>query len=223
MRRIAAVMWAAAVCLLSACGASGGGTVKEGLYYDASGICPDAVLLTVNGEEVAAERYFYWLTYTCDYAAQAMGEGLDWNEERDGGTLAQYVKEEALQRTVTYAIVEQWAAQTGCTLTEEDRSAMEAQFQADAERCGGEEAYLAQIATMGLDREDADALTAVHYLYTHLEEIYPESDLCPGEGVTIDEALTEAVSEAEITYADTYDTIDAASYYGKVTVLRDNS
>ena len=40
-------------------------------------------------------------------------------------------------------------------------------------------------------------------------------------GAFFDEALSRAASEAEITYADTWDTIDAASYYEKVTALRE--
>ncbi|MBU5625575.1 hypothetical protein KQI82_01335 [Oscillibacter sp. MSJ-2] len=322
MKRFLAAACALAAVCLTACGASGGGTVKEGLYYDASGICPDAVLLTVNGQDVAAQRYFYWLTYTCDYAAQALGDGLDWSEERESGTLADYVKEEALRRTALYAVVEQWARQAGCGLTAEDQTAIDGQFAANAQQYGGEEQYLTRLASMGLDRESADSLSADYYLYGHLKEAYPTSSLCPegssleeykarcatvswcavpaaagksararadeiaasvnggrpfaeataalggesaqsvtltpedalcaqaaaiaegscgaaetAEGVFVllrqpleesaaagaffDEALSRAAEEAEITYADTWDTIDAASYYEKVTALRE--
>ena len=68
MKRAFALLLAAAVCavVLSGCGKTKEGTVKSGLYYDASGISPDAVLLTVDGRDVTAGRYFYWLTDACD-------------------------------------------------------------------------------------------------------------------------------------------------------------
>ena len=68
MKRVFALLLAAALCagLLAGCGKAKEGTVKSGLFYDASGISPDTVLLTVDGRDVTADRYFYWLTDACD-------------------------------------------------------------------------------------------------------------------------------------------------------------
>ena len=214
MKRMAAACLAAlALCALTACGAGGGGSVKEGLYYEASGICPDAVLLTVNGRDIPAERYFYWLTRSCDSVALA-GEP-DWDGARDEGTLADYVKEEALRCTVTYALVEQWAEEKGLALTDADRAALAADFQADAEKWGGEDAYLTALADMGLDKAAAERLSASHYLYLHLQETWQSET-----GETLDDALSRGVEEATVTYADTWDTIDPAAYSRRLSQLR---
>ena len=36
-----------------------------GIYYDVTGIHPRETVLEVDGNQIPAELYFYWLTYTC--------------------------------------------------------------------------------------------------------------------------------------------------------------
>ena len=43
------------------------GQRTDGLYYEVPGIHPDAVLMRINGEDIAAEEYLYWLAYDCEY------------------------------------------------------------------------------------------------------------------------------------------------------------
>ena len=75
-------------------------------------------ILTVDGREVPAWRYLYWLAYTCDRLRtqhREAGEELDWNAPVAGGTLADYAREQALADTALYATVENWAEQYGIT------------------------------------------------------------------------------------------------------------
>ena len=108
--------------LLSGCGKQA--EKPSGLYYEASGIAPDAVLLTVDGREVPAARYFYWLTADCDYLAEQSGGTPDWTGDAGGQTLDEYVKEQALSAAVFYATVESQAESHRCVLTAEDLTAM---------------------------------------------------------------------------------------------------
>ena len=83
----------------------------------------EQVLLSVDGREVPAWRYFYWLRQTCErvcasYAAS--GTEVDWTAASEEETLADYVKAQALADTVLYATVENWAEQYGCTATVSD-------------------------------------------------------------------------------------------------------
>ena len=48
------------------------GTRTDGVYYEATGIRPDAAILTVNGDAVSAEEYFYWLDSVCEYLASSL-------------------------------------------------------------------------------------------------------------------------------------------------------
>ena len=82
-----------------------------------------------------------------------------------------------------YATVETWAEDYGCTLTDEDRTAMDREWAARAAQYGGEEAYLAVLARMGLDRAEAEAISGDYYLYEHLYDLYctEGSELAPAE------------------------------------------
>ena len=170
MRRIIAAVLACMLAAgLTACGKKG--DAGDDLLSRASGIPSDETLLTVDGREVAAWRYLHWLAYTCDAIQTAYddaGTELDWDAAFDGGTLADYAREQALADTVLYAVVETMAEEQGCALTEEDRAAMEADWTVAAEDAGGEEAYLDALGDLGLDRERAETLAATAYLYDQL-------------------------------------------------------
>ena len=181
-RSMALCLTLAAVLTLTACG---GDPQEEGLFYQASGIRPEAVLLSVDGREVTAQRYLYWLAYACDYLAGSYDTegGIQWADTVDGQNLEAYAKEQALKNTALYATVENWAEDYGCTLTDEDRDAMEREWAARVAQYGGEEAYLAVLAPMGLDRAEAEAISGDYYLYRHLYDLYctEGSALAPAE------------------------------------------
>lgn len=184
MRRIITAALACALLLtLAACG--GKGTPPgDDLLSRASGTPSDEPGLTVDGREVEAWRYLYWLAYTCDSIQTAYddaGTELDWDAAFGEGTLADYAAEQALADTALYAVVENMAEDQDCALTEEDRAAMEADWTAAAEAAGGEDAYLTDLGRLGLDRTRAETLAATAYLYDRLRQSAgdPESGACP--------------------------------------------
>lgn len=95
------------LCLiLTACGGREDSR-SQGLFQRASGMDEDAVLLTVDGREVPAWRYLYWLDRGCGRLQEqyrSAGLPLDWNAPLEGGTLADYVKDQALADTALYAL-----------------------------------------------------------------------------------------------------------------------
>ena len=170
MRRIITTVLTGSLLLsLTACG--GRTAAGDDLLSRAAGISSDETLLTVDGREVEAWRYLHWLAYTCDAIQTAYddaGAELDWDAAFGEGTLADYAGEQALADTVLYAVVETMAEDRECTLTEDDRTAMEADWTAAAEAAGGEEAYLAALGELGLDRDRAETLAGTAYLYDRL-------------------------------------------------------
>lgn len=172
----------AAMLLLSGCGKQA--EEPSGIYYEASGIAPDAVLMTVNGREVPAARYFYWLTADCDYLAEQSGGEPDWTGDADGQTLDEYVKKQALSAAVFYATVESLAESHDCVLTAGDLAAMDKDWADQTDAAGGEDAYLAVLAEKGLDQAGAQLFSADYYLYEQLQELSRTegSDLAPQNG-----------------------------------------
>ena len=63
---LASVLLVTGVALL---GNMPNGKRTDGIFYESSGIHPDAALMTVNKRPVSAEEYLYWLAY-------------DWSEGR---------------------------------------------------------------------------------------------------------------------------------------------
>ena len=98
----------------------------ESALAAAAGVEETAVLLTVDGREIPAWRYLYWLGYTCQRIGERYGESglaLDWSTPVEGGTLADYAKDQALADTALYATVENWAEQYGCPEVEAEGAA----------------------------------------------------------------------------------------------------
>lgn len=202
------------LCLtLTACGGRGDGGGQASFLGQAADMEEDAVLLTVDGREVPAWRYLYWLAYTCDRVReryQEAGLALDWKTPVTGGTLADYARDQALADTVLYATVENWAEKYGCALTEEDREALASSWEEQAAARGGEAAYLAQLAEQGLDRQRAEELAGVGTLYGKLWALYRAGDspLAPDEealaayaeetgSLTVDRILVAAGADRE--------------------------
>ena len=186
-KQMTALLLALLLAVFSAACGRGEDERKAGLFYEATGISPDAVLLTVDDREVAAWRYFYWLAYTCDFirtSYERTGETLDWSAPLSGGTLADYAAQQALENVALYATVENWAETYGVELTKEDQTAMAEAWAKKTESCGGEAAYLSILADMGLERTDAEKLSEDSYLYNGLYSCYRTegSELYPAPG-----------------------------------------
>jgi len=163
-----------ALALVLCLGLSGCAVEKEekpSLLGRAAGMEEEQVLLTVDGREVPAWRYLYWLAFTCGQIREKYkdaGLTLDWKTPVTGGTLGDYAKDQALANTALYATVETWAERCGCALSEAERAEAAGVWEEQCEAHGGEEAYLKELADLGLDRLRAEELTEVGLLYAKL-------------------------------------------------------
>ena len=113
------VLWIASGDRMSA------GQRTDGLYYEVTGIHPDAVLMRINGEDISAEEYLYWLAYDCEYLTSYV-PNLDFSAEVSNGmTYGSYAKADAVETVKLYALLRQWAKQYNVSLTEEDEARIE--------------------------------------------------------------------------------------------------
>lgn len=146
------------LCLcLTACGGDRDGGGQPSFLETASGLEETAMLLTVDGREIPAWRYLYWLAYTCDqiterYAASELS--LDWDTPVSGGTLADSAKDQALADTALYATVENWAERYGCAPLERP-----------------EDPGTSALPELGLSEEQMTELAEVGQLYAALYEL----------------------------------------------------
>lgn len=162
---------------------------NNSLYQNASGVKLNSVVMTIDGQDISAQEYLYWLSYYCDYYnqyLQYMGVS-DWNTALgEGFTAGDYIAQQgelqALSMVTQYAVVDNWANEAGITLTEEDMADIAAQRASSIEQLGGEKVYLQNLQAMGLDDDFVVQSLSHSFLINHLYEAYctEGSSLYPG-------------------------------------------
>lgn len=98
------------------------------MVYEVAGIAGDTPIMTIDGEEVTAEQYVFWMLYVMNYQFGTAAE-IDWEQDAGETSLREYVKEQALDMTKLFAVVEQKALAAGITLTDEQVAEADAQFE----------------------------------------------------------------------------------------------
>lgn len=107
-----------------------------------AGVDGDTVMFTVDGIDVTAEYYFYWLANDCyqiDLQSQMYGTSLDFDQEAmDGVTYADYIKDDARRMATVYIMLEKEAPAKGAEVTPEQQATLDAQKSAFIEERGRE-------------------------------------------------------------------------------------
>ena len=137
MKQFAALALAAAMLLtvLAGCGMSKG-TIQEGIFYDAAGVSPDAVLLRIDGVDITAERYFYWLSSMTANVVSYYGDDAWEKADDDGETYGQRCFDYALDNAKQYAVIENWAKEKNITLTDEQLAEIDKEVDGYQEQYG---------------------------------------------------------------------------------------
>ena len=165
------------------------GSTKSGLCYETTGVCPDAIVASVDGIGVPADLYFYALCYESSNMDQMLryytGSGIDWEMELDAEqSIKDMVKDGAKEILRQQIGIEAMAKQYGVTLSDAELDALAEIHAQTVETVGGEEAYLAEIDKMGLREETYDRLLSSSYLYGSLGVLYDT----PGSALYADTA-----------------------------------
>lgn len=112
-------------------------------YEATSGLKADAVVATVGGQDITAESLLYWLgTYTDQNMQYYMMMGqseMPWDQEMDGSTLAEAMKDAALQMAAMYAILPAKAQELELTVSEDTMAENQAVLDQMAQSLGGQE------------------------------------------------------------------------------------
>ena len=107
--------------LLTACGGEEAGSGRNS-FWDELGVDEMETILVVDGREVPAWRYCWWLAEGCremEEACAAGGLAVDWDAVVETETLGAYVQRQALENTVLYATVENRAENQSVICTTE--------------------------------------------------------------------------------------------------------
>ncbi len=176
MKKALVFCMALVLCLgaLAGCGKGGldyKGEIKEGFVYENTEISPDAVVLTVNGVDITAEEYFYWIGYGCGQLSYYVGD-LDWTQGIGSASMEEYVKSEAVKTAAFYAVVEKLAEDNKVKLSEEELAAVDADMASNAEYYGGMEGYSKMLEDRGASLSLMTKLNRTASLYNRLKTFY---------------------------------------------------
>lgn len=212
-RWMSALLAALLLALCVGCGNQAEETAEpSGVYYDITGIAPTETVMTVDGNEIPAQMYFYWTAYNCSYLEYQMnmlnyayGMYTDYIDADSGTvnwdlqftedqTLSEYVKAETDDTVLFYAVVENLAAEMDAGLTAEDEAAIADNRASAVEEMGGEEEFVKYLAELGIDEDTFARFSSTSFLFDNL------TDLVLQEGSEL--YLPEEDYDQYATYAD---------------------
>lgn len=211
MKRIAALLLALALALpLAACGGEAGETDSLNVTARISGMDPEATVMTVDGTEVSAEFFLYWVLALTNNYASLYGEELadsqgriDWEREsEDGATLREALMEEITNTVILYITIENLAESYGVTLSDSSEAALADSREEYIAQLGSQEAYEEALGTSGLTPALNERLSRDSMLLYEMQReacregsrLYIDDDvLYQYEGITPDTILADHI------------------------------
>lgn len=121
---------------LTACAPGAPEVDPSDVAYQTAGVTRETVLFTVDGTEVTADEYLFWLLQSVASAKQSgyLADDDAWEEELNGVPTAEYLKEDARNTSVLYTTVSNHAAAAGLTVTEEEQAEADAELETLTQR-----------------------------------------------------------------------------------------
>lgn len=168
MKKTSLVACLLAAALLSGCTPKtpGLGQKEHDIVQEVLEIPGDTTLLTVDGVDVPAGRYLFWLVNSIE-TQKYYGEletDEDWIRQVNGMTMRDALKADALQTLVLYQTVENHAAESGAVPSQEALDELEAQLQELEDQAGGAEYFRNRLDSVCIDLENFRAINLVPYL-----------------------------------------------------------
>ncbi|MGN0625249.1 MAG: hypothetical protein ACI4I8_03190, partial [Oscillospiraceae bacterium] len=105
IRRSVLTLFLAAVLIAVSLTGCGKGK-DEALVKKITGTDPETTVMTINGSDISAELYYYWLSIVCEDTAAYFTDGIQWGEVLyDDVTVSEYIKSTTLNTLIQYQIV----------------------------------------------------------------------------------------------------------------------
>lgn len=203
VRRALGVVLALGVTVGVLSGCSQSDPVQDVMGYRSS-----TVLFTVNGNDVTAGDYFFWLANQMDSASSYLSmftEGTDQNniwdtviDEAQGTTAAESVKQSAQMQAVAYSIIAAKGQENGYTYTDEDKAAYQEELTSVKDQLGGEEAFQNWLKSSCTTEEGIEHISSISYINDHM-----------AHGMFRDGSEDAPTAETLTAYADTNDLLCA--------------
>ncbi|MEG2958393.1 MAG: peptidylprolyl isomerase [Oscillospiraceae bacterium] len=217
--RMLALALAGAMSLsLAACGTTpktAGPTLlpdhKTDIVEKLSGVAAKTPMLTMGGDSITAEQFYYFLSANIlDYQnfLSQYGQQMDWTQEAEGKTMADYMMEVSRQTALTYLFVHNKAKEMGIELTADQLTELEAVRTQVITQIGGEDKYADALEAIAVNDSTLFWINSTNTLSTAIQEAYFKEE---GDGVN--EKITKFVADEDLLAAKhiLYMTVDSAT------------
>lgn len=181
---------------LTACAPGAPEVDPSDVAYQTAGVTRDTVLFTVDGTEVTADEYLFWLLQSVASAKQSgyLADDDAWEEELNGVPTAEYLKEDARNTSVLYTTVSNHAAAAGLTVTEEEQAEADAELETLTQRV---DSYYGMTLQEYLDQQCISEaafrkLNQVPYLARSLQTQMEEAGELTAQDADLDAMVEEA-------------------------------
>ena len=150
--------------------------VKEVLGYSRN-----TVYATMDGAEITAEQYLFWLVQNVDRYTEynsMLGSGeIDWDEDMGGMTASDYVKQISMETMEMIYVMHANAEAEGAALDEDDLVKYNEMMEAEVEAAGGADAYIRSLLGYCTTEAGVQYANEATMLYRNLQET-----LCSPDG-----------------------------------------
>ncbi len=164
--------------------------LEQGVTYAATGVAPDEIVATLDGNSVSAELYAFWLGKACDNVESAYGMNVaaEWDTRVEGEkTLHDFIREDVLALLKQEMVLENLAAKYGVDISAETEVALDAQRDEYIAQ-HGEDGYRAELYKLGVSEAGYRRLSGTDYLYQALYQAY----MTPGSALWADDDVLHA-------------------------------
>ena len=144
------------------------------LYEYAAGIPGDTVVAKVGEYDITAGNFLYWLNYNIEYMIQNSGlTDIPWDMDNGtGGTVADDMKDAALEMAASYRLVPELAKELGLEVDEEITAELEEYLKQLREIMGSDELTRHYLWMSLLEEKDFYSIYELGDLHLELQDYY---------------------------------------------------
>ena len=170
-----------AVALLCGCAAQTKPETEESLLCRIAGWSAQSTVAQVEGQEVSARLYLFWLGYSCRYwdryVYRQSGAHIDWDATLSGAlSYADFARSEAWRLVQLQLLTEQWAETYGAELSSMQQTRLAEERTAHVARCGDEDAFHLMLRKQGADEALYHRICCLPLLYASLTALAQTPD-----------------------------------------------
>lgn len=138
-------------------------------------------VMTVDGVDVSAEEYLYWLGYATEYVGYyQFGEpaAIDWEMDTGSGTVTEYLVNNARDLAAFNQVIRNQCAQRNIAMTAEQEAQLDQQMADAVENSGGQDNFELALKEVNRTEEGLRSMySASNFLYPALQEqMFPAQD-----------------------------------------------